>query len=660
MSRGWLWLILLLVPVLAQAAADSERKRMIVLGVDGMDPEMLQAFMAEGLLPHFSKLEGMGGFLPLGTSVPPQSPVAWSNFITGMDPGGHGLFDFLGLDRSTMLPFQSYARVQKAEREPLELGKWRIPLASERTLRLRDGTAFWEILEDNDVSTTMFRVPTNYPPVETPGRALSGMGTPDLRGTPGTFAFFTDDPDFEDGPVSGGLIHRVRLEDQTVRGHLEGPPNGFIEDAPRASVGFTVHVDPENPVAQLRVGDERVLLTVGEWSDWIQLRFELVPRLVSVAGMARFYLKELSPHFKLYASPVNIDPSDPAQQISTPEEYAEELAESVGLFYTQEMPEDTKALSAHTLTPAEFFDQSRIVLEERRRLLEHELERFQRAQGHQFLFFYFSSIDLRSHMLWRQMDPEHPHYDASAPVDLKTALRSSYGEIDTILGDVLEALDADTLLIVMSDHGFAPFRRQAHLNTWLERNGYLALKDPSKRDEYEWLRGIDWSRTRAFAIGLNSLYLNVRGRERYGIVNPVRRAELAREIADKLRDWKDPESGQPVVTQPLLREEAYHGSHVEEAPDVLVGYARGYRASWGTTSGKIPAVLLEDNEREWSGDHCMDSRTVPGILLASRPVQAGSADLKDLPVTILAEFGIEAPKQMSGRSVFESVSSGGD
>jgi len=233
------------------------------------------------------------------------------------------------------------------------------------------------------------------------------------------------------------------------------------------------------------------------------------------------------------------------------------------------------------------------------------------------------------------------------------AMRDTYIEIDQILGWVRQELDDSTTLMVMSDHGFAPFRRQANLNTWLEQQGYLVLKDPSKRDSYEWLQGIDWSKTKAFAIGLNSLYLNVRGRERYGIVSPDKREPLAREIADKLATWTDGADGLKVVTQPLLREEIYHGPHVDAAPDILVGYARGYRSSWATTSGKIPAELMEDNDHEWSGDHCMDSRAVPGILLSNKPLKLDmAADLKDLPVSILASFGISRPEQMKGRSVY--------
>ncbi len=636
------------------ASASPDDRRMIILGIDGMDPVMLQRFMDENLLPNFSKLAGQGGLMPLGTSVPPQSPVAWSNFITGMDSGGHGIFDFIALDRDTMLPYLSTSRVEKSGRKPLAIGRWRIPLGTDKTLQMRDGTAFWEILEDHGVDTAMFRVPANYPPIKTGGRALSGMGTPDMRGSSGTFSFYTNDPAHKAEKISGGEIYRIAVRDHSAVLSIDGPPNAFLEDAPLTRAEVNVYIDPENPVALVRSGEEQAVLKRGEWSDWIRVEFEFVPGLVSTTGMVRFMLKSDRPYLSLYVSPVNIDPRNPAQPIATPPEYAFELAEAAGPFYTQEMPEDTKALSAHIITPGEFLVQSTLVLDERRRLLKNELARFRKTQSPALLFFYFSSVDQRNHMLARQMDHEHPFHDLDTPASLEHAMRDTYIEFDEILGRVMQELDDDTTLMVMSDHGFAPFRRQAHLNSWLEQNGYLVLKDPARRDSYKWLQGIDWSKTRAFAIGLNSLYLNVRGRERNGIVAPAERASLAREIADKLSAWTDGPGGPAVVTQPLLREEAYQGPHVEEAPDILVGYARGYRSSWATTSGEIPAGLLIDNDAEWSGDHCMDTRVVPGILMSNRPLRTGqSADLKDLPVSILAHYGIEAPAQMKGRPVYQ-------
>lgn len=647
---GW---IVAALPVAAIAQQDATSARMIILGIDGMDPVMLAQFMRDGDTPNLKKLAEQGGFMPLGTSTPPQSPVAWSNFITGMDPGGHGIFDFVALDRDTLLPYLSSARVEKSDREPLALGRWRIPLSSEETVMLRDGQAFWEILDAQGVPATMFRVPVNYPPIEAGDRALSGMGTPDLRGTSGTFTFFTDEPGYEIGSVSGGIIKAANIVDDEVIGAIEGPSNAFLEDAPRSTAEFHVSIDAERPVALIRFADERALLNVGEWSDWLAVDFEMVPGLVEVRGMVRVYLKQTHPHFSLYVSPVNIDPRNPAQPISIPAEYAFELAEAAGPFYTQEMPEDTKALSAHVLTPREFLNQSGLVMNERRRLLRHELQQFrQQGEGSRFLFFYLSSVDQRNHMLARQMDAEHPFHDEDTPQDLAEAMRVTYKEVDELVGWVLDDLDAETRFVVMSDHGFAPFRRQANLNSWLEQNGYLKLKNPARRSDYEWLLGIDWNQTRAFGIGLNSLYLNVSGREKNGIVAPSEREALARKIAAELKAWTDPETGEDVVTQPMVREDIYHGPHVDEAPDIIVGYARGYRASWATSTGKIPTTLIEDNDKEWSGDHCMDSRAVPGVLLSNKPLNAGEADLRDMPVSILNHFGIKAPSQMGGRAVF--------
>ena len=635
--------------------------RLVVLGIDGMDPGLLQRFMDEGAMPHFAELARRGGFLPLGTSTPPQSPVAWSEFITGTDAGSHGIFDFIAVDRQALAPRMSTSEVVRTERAPLRIGEWCIPLASEATRPLRQGQAFWEILEDAGVPATLVRIPANYPPIPA-GHALSGMGTPDLLGTSGTFGFYTDDPAFADGPVSGGAIHRVRVREGSVRARLAGPANPLRCDGAATRQPFTVYVDAQNPTAVLRLGDAERLLRVGEWSDWLPVDFELNPWIPDVPalgvpghirGMVRFYLKELRPHFRLYASPLNVDPGDPALAIATPPEYARELFESLGPFYTEEMPEDTKALSAGVLDPREFVTQSGLVLDETSRMLEHELARFLRVQKRGLLFFYVSSLDQRSHMLWRERDPEHPFHVPDTPADLADAVRHTYAEVDALLGRVLGALDSDTGLLVMSDHGFASFRRQAHLNAWLEQHGYLALQASASRESAEWLDGIDWSRTRAFAIGLNSLYLNVRGRERSGIVAPGERAALAREIAAGLETWTDPEHADArVVTRALLREDVYHGPLVERAPDVLVGYASGYRASWDTTSAKVPERLLADNDREWSGDHCMDARAVPGVLVSSRPLRAGEANLRDLTVSILADFGLAAPPHMQGRSIF--------
>lgn len=650
--RRFEWIALCAALLMAFAVeAAAVKPRMIILGVDGMDPVQLRELLEAGRVPNLARLAKAGGFVPLATSNPPQSPVAWSNFITGMDSGQHGIFDFLHLDRRSMTPYQSTARVKRAKHEPLAIGKWRIPLGTDRTLQLRDGPAFWELLEARGIQSTLFQIPANYPPIRA-GAAVSGMGTPDMKGTPGTFTYFTDDPAFKPGEISGGVIRRIERRNGEVHASLEGPPNGFIAGSPFATTPIVLRLDPDHPVALIEVGGERLLLNEGEWSDWVRIEFELLPRLVSVSGMVRFFLRDASPYLGLYASPVNIDPREPAQTISFPDDYSMKLAAAAGPFYTQEMPETTKALSAHVLDAHEFLAQSGLVLEERRQLLRRQLRDFAASNAPDLMFFYFSSVDQRNHMLARQADPKHPFHDAATPEDLATAMQTTYREIDELVGEAMRDLPANTTLVVMSDHGFAPFRRQANLNSWLEQHGYLVLKEPAQRERYEWLQGIDWTRTRAFAIGLNSLYLNVRGRERDGIVPAGARAALAREIAQALETWVDPENRQRVVSSAALREDIYHGPHLKEAPDIVVGYARGYRASWATTSGRVPQALIEDNDEEWSGDHCIDPREVPGVLLVNRPIKNETPDLMDLTATILSYFQVKPSASMRGRPVF--------
>jgi predicted AlkP superfamily phosphohydrolase/phosphomutase len=650
MTRGFIALLAAVFSACCASAGANAPARMVILGVDGMDPKLLAQYMQEGVVPNLSRLASTGGFMPLQTSNPPQSPVAWSTFITGMDPGSHGIFDFLHLDRENLTPYMSTSRIQGTSLT-LPLGRWRIPLKSPHTELLRQGTAFWELLERNGVHTRLFQIPANYPPVETAGQAISGMGTPDLQGTSGTFTLYTNAPEWKAGTVSGGIIERVKLSDGVGHSRITGPPNALLKTSPNVTTDLEVVVDPQNPVALVRVRDGRLLLQEGEWSDWLPVKIDLMRHVSSVSGMVRFYLKQVRPHLMLYMTPVNIDPREPAQAIAAPAKYAYELAEEAGPFYTEEMPEDTKALRAGVLSPHEFLTQTQLVLDERKRLLDAELRRFASEPERSLMFFYFSSIDQRHHMLYREADPTDPLRSKDTADDLTNAMRDTYRQIDEQVGKVMSAVGENTAIVVMSDHGFSSFRRQVHLNRWLEQHGYLRLTDSFNREKYEWLQGIDWSATRAFAIGLNSLYLNVRGREKRGIVSPKLRAALAAKLAQELAGWTD-DNGQKVITQVTLREQAYHGPFVEAAPDIIVGYAPGYRASWDTTTGKVPSTLIAPNIDEWSGDHCIDSRAVPGVLLSNRPLRARSGGLADLTVSVLGYFGVAPGPGMTGKPMF--------
>ncbi len=484
--------------------------RLIVIGFDGMDYKLLKNLMSEGKLPTFKKLSEEGDFKALGTSIPPQSPVAWSNFITGMNPGGHGIFDFIHRDPKTMFPYLSTSKTEQAEKT-VTIGKWVIPLSSGEVKLLRQGKAFWEYLTEDGVPTTIFRVPANFPTTSaTEAKQISGMGTPDIQGTYGTFSYYTDNPPEEYSDISGGQIFPVRVKRNVVKAKLPGPLNTFKKNAPESKVEFKVYVDPEQPVAKIVVQDQEIILQEGEWSDWVKIKYSLVPYLQSTTGIVRFYVKELHPDFKMYVSPVNIDPSSPALPISTPDEYAQELANEIGLFYTQGIPEDTKALSEEVLTDHEFLEQTNIVMEEEMKMLIYELERFKSGM----LFFYIGRVDQLSHMFWRTMDPKHPAYDSAT--ELRQVIENAYIEMDGILAQILQKVDNDTTIIVLSDHGFAPFYRAFNLNTWLKNEGYVTLTDD---EESEFFQNVDWNTTQAYGVGFNGLYINQKGREREGIVS---------------------------------------------------------------------------------------------------------------------------------------------
>jgi predicted AlkP superfamily phosphohydrolase/phosphomutase len=637
MTRVRLAILAAVLSAVACGGHASAGRRVIVLGFDGLDYGLTRELMARGRLPHFSRLAAGGGFAPLGTSIPPQSPVAWSTFITGLDPGRHGIFDFVHRDPKTMTPYLSTTQVEPPGRM-FTLGKWQFPLSSGSVKLLRQGQPFWDVLEQHGVETTIVRMPANFPPSGKATRELSGMGTPDILGTYGTFSFFTSSPKAStDRSLAGGAIYAVDSSSGVVNGILEGPENPFLTNREHAAVPFSVHVSADRRYAKIVVGDEERMLAVGEWSDWVPITFDLIPTQ-HLPAETRFFLARLDPYFELYVSPVNIDPMAPALPISSDSGYAAELARATGRFYTQGMPEDTKSLKTRVLTPAQFLQQAKIAGDEVRRQYDYTLDRFHDG----FLFYYFGNVDQVSHMMWRARDPQHPAYDPATDREYAQVVEDLYVGLDAIVGRTLDTLGASDLLVVMSDHGFASWRRSFHLNSWLRDNGYLRPLGILSADQSVPFGGVDWPRTRAYAVGLNGLYVNVKGREAYGTVAPEEREALATEIAEKLLSTLDPSTGTAAISQVFRREAVYTvEGHEDIAPDLIVGYAKGVRSSDESALGGLSPDVIVDNRDPWSGDHCMDPATVPGILLSSRPLRKPAPNLQSLAGAILSEFGID-------------------
>jgi predicted AlkP superfamily phosphohydrolase/phosphomutase len=623
------------------------QKKVLILGLDGMDPHLLQVWTKQGKLPAFQKLLNQGDFRRLRTSTPPQSPVAWSNFVTGMNPGGHGIFDFVHRDPESYIPEFSGAETREPGKT-IRIGNLVLPLSGGEVKLSRKGRAFWQILEDHDIPSTVFKMPGNYPPAPTKQRTISGMGTPDLLGFLNYFNYYTTEFTEVKQDIGGGEIHEVYVAENRVDATLPGPVNTFKKDRPDSSIDFKVHIDPFNPVAKIVIQDNEFILKQGEWSGWKRIRFKMIPTQ-SVNGICMFYLKQIRPEFKLYVSPINIDPADPALPISTPPSYSKELEKRFGPFFTKGLPADTKAMDNDILDDGEFLEQDDFILEERLEMFEFELSRFDSG----LLFYYVSSTDQRQHMFWRHIDKKNPTYDPDQAEKYGTTIENIYRETDKMLSQALQKTDKDTVLIVMSDHGFSPFRRSFNPNTWLYENGYHALINRWRQGREDLFMNTDWSKTKAYALGLNGLYINQKGREGEGIVNPGPEKEaLVREIIQNLESFKDPQTGDQPVLKAYAAKDVYQGSQMDKAPDIIIGYNQGYRVSWSAPLGRIPKNVLEDNTEKWSGDHCMAPDVVPGILVTNQKIKGDSPALFDLTPTILQIFNIKKTEEMIGKSIF--------
>ncbi len=609
-------------------------RRVVVLGIDGFDFHLARDLMAQGRLPHLSRLAATGSFSALATSTPPLSPVAWSTFITGMDPGGHGIFDFIHREPSTLESFLSTSRTVPPSRM-LTIGRYQFPLASGRVDLLRGGTPFWEVLEARGVETAIIRMPANFPPSGTATRELSGMGTPDMLGTYGIFTLFSSRPEiFERKDVSGGVVQPIDIIDGVARGAIEGPPHPYLVAPTPLTVGFEAHVASDQQSVKLVVGNESRVLRVGEWSSWVAVGLDVMP-LSTLPGQVRFLLKSVTPYFELYVSPINLDPMAPALPISTPDGFAADLAREGGRYYTQGMPEDTRARNAGTLTADELLAQARITAGENFGQFRYVLDHFDDG----LLFYYFGHVDQVSHVMWRARDRGHPAY-TEADARYSTVIEDLYVEMDGVVGDASARLGPDDLLVVMSDHGFASWRRAVNVNSWLRSAGYLAVTS-DRAALTPGLAGVDWSRTRAYAVGLNGIYVNTQGRERQGIVPAGERAALAADIAAKLQAAIDPATGAPAVTTAFVTSDTYTGHQYPRiVPDIVVGYARGTRVASDSALGVVAHEVFTDNVEHWSGDHSMDPAHVPGVLYASRPLKKPAPSLQTLAAAILAEFGI--------------------
>ncbi len=652
---------------------------MFVIGFDGMDPTLARKYMDEGKLPNLKRLAESGTFATLGSTQPSESPTAWSSFATGVNPGKHNIYDFLIRDFQTYLPDFNMIR-----REPPQFLWGLIPTKRPRVVSTRGGTSFWVHAANDGVRSVVLTVPVTFPPEEVPGgELLGGLPLPDLRGTLGTFYYWaTDLSSFEEGNTEfGGFLRRLLFEGGRAQTVLKGPENpvlkqeeaglkekrkaGSLSDKETArleelgtgkdiNLPVSVRWTEGSGEAEVEIQGRTLKLKAGEWSPWVPLTFK-INLLLSVHGMTQFHVIRADRELQLYASPVNMDPRNPPLPISKPDGFSVALAQKVGLYRTLGWAESAdKPLNEGRLNEAEFLYDSDRAMDDREKII---LESLKQDDWDLFVAA-IETTDRISHMMWRLIDPKHPMYDKDLAARYGDAIEKVYRRADDLVGRLLARVPKDVVFMVMSDHGFHSFRREVNLNTWLVKNGYMQFQGESQQKKLQDLfgrgrfwEGVDWTQTRAYAVGLGQIYFNLRGRESQGIVSAgTEYKALQEEIRSKLLTLKDPEGGDPVFRDIYRRDDIYKGEYLQNAPDLQAGFNDGYRVGWQDTLGTIRREVVDNNNKKWSGDHCATATEISGgVLFCSRKIPTAGPNIMDLAPTILKLLDVPLPPDLDGK-----------
>ena len=623
--------------------------RVVVLGLDGLDPGMTLRLMREGRLPNLQKLAERGVFRPLDTANPSISPVAWSTFATGVDASRHAIYDFLTRDPCTYGPMLSSTDI-RAAKKVMNIGRFVVPLEKPRIKLLQKSQAFWKLLGDRHIFSIIQRVPITFPPVPFRGLLLSGMCVPDLRGSQGTFSFYSTEQDEHGHAVrTGGEQTVLRRQGDRIRTRIVGPDNSMLRAGGRMTLPMTIDIAADRRGARIEIdGSEPFELPLRSYSPWVKLVFR--PGLkVKVHGIARFYLKSVEPEVELYMTPIHIDPEHPAMPISHPPIYSVYLAKMQGPFATLGLAEDTWALNERVIDEKAFFEQAMAIYDERERMFLDALAQTKKG----LLTTVFDTTDRVQHMFYRYLDPTHPANAGKDTTEWADAIPQVYERADALLGKVWSEVERpDTVFMVISDHGFTNFRRGVNLNTWLRDHGYLVLQ-PGHETSGDWFEHVDWSRTRAFSLGLTGMFLNRKGREASGIVSEGEEYRaLVAELSEKLEALVDPQTGQRAIRKVRATCETFDGPYRLDAPDLLIGYEGGYRNSWECATGAVAGSVFSDNTRSWSGDHCVDPDIVPGVFFCNRRIATERPRLIDIPLSVIELFGQKRARYMQGEMIF--------
>lgn len=639
-------------PAAVTGEASKPNRRVVILGFDGVEPSIVDAMLDAGELPNLARLRDSGGaYSRLRSTTPPQSPTAWTSFATSKNPGGHGIFDFIRRDPKTYFPMVGTSKTDSAVLNADGSLK-----QAARSEGFRVGEPFWSLADRQGLRCKVLNVPFAYPPDKLEhGLMICGLDVPDLRGTTSTCFSFSEGYAAEE--MGAGVVKMpLRFADNRTQVELEairvGEVKGGKQERVARKVPLAFVADRTGRSVTIETGNATLTLPEGQWSEWVEWDIALSDK-VSVRSISRFFVLEAGEQVRVYMTCLQFHPSSPYIPFTEPKQFSSDLSDRYGLYKTIGWAFDTHALRQDALTEDAFLEDTRQTMAWREQLTLDEIDR----GDFDLLISAWTATDRIGHMFWRFRDPQHPLYTEEGAKKYGRALEESYVRMDEIVGKVASRLQPDDVLMVLSDHGFCTFRTGFNINTWLVRNGYAAIKGQSDA-ETAWADGwppqiYDWARTRAYAIGLSSVYLNLKGREAQGIVDPAEADALISEIAEKMLQVEYPETGEKVFSAIRTRKD-FSGVSMAHAPDIAPGYAVAYQSTKDTAKGSCPKDLFEPVTDKWSGEHAAtDLDAVPGMLFTNRPLSNDAPDIRDLGVTALACLGVTAPADCEGAPVIE-------
>jgi predicted AlkP superfamily phosphohydrolase/phosphomutase len=575
----------------------------IILGLDAFEPNFYEGLAEQGKLPNLDKYRNSEGYARFRVANPPQSEVSWTSIATGLNPGRHGLFDFVHRNPAN---YALHVSMLPTERK----------LMGVHFVSPYDSQTIFDYAVEQGYPATSLWWPATFPArLGSPVRTIPGLGTPDILGRLGVGTFFSPDRSLSDEDFKSNVDNLEQEGNGLFRGSLKGPMQKKGTQTVQASIDFQLELLDEE-AARLRIGRKTISLMRGQWSPIFEIAFK-IKFGVSVRAITRAILNDHASGVGLYFLPLQIHPLHSPWPYAAPRGFVKESWKSYGPYLTLGWPQDTTGLEEGFITDDQFLSLCDSILENRERFFLHQVDGFKEG----VLAGVFDSLDRVQHMFWR---------------DRPDIIESWYMKLDALLGKVQERTQADdkrdAKILVVSDHGFTEFNYKVHLNRWLIDKGYLVLKSSVEQGKLE---DVDWSQTRAYAIGLTSIFINLAGREGQGIVGESDAGSLLEDLKRELAGWEGPD-GRPVVHGVWRGDEVYEGSLTKFGPDLVVGFNAGYRASAQTGLGGWEAEALEPNRDHWGADHCMDPALVPGVLFSNVSLQElAHPSYEDFPELVL-------------------------